>query len=109
MSIFSYISSVGNATEWAHFIIPRELAPAYVALTGREWPLSAECTFRLAMLLTKTERDQLPGGRKRGSTFVFSLEPPALAGAHLDDDVDERRADAATPGSDPEHMDSPVA
>ena len=71
-------------------VIPQTLTPDYVALCGREWPLSAAATFRIAMWLTKAERQKLPRWRKHRWASVFALEPPALAGGHCDGDIDER-------------------
>ena len=77
---------IGNVKEWKKEIIPQELTPEY----GREWPLGADRTFRIAMWLTKTERYRLPGvpgvGKRRWGPPPpgVALEPPARVGGHFD-------------------------
>ena len=76
---------IGNVKEWETEIIPQELTPEY----GREWPLGAKSTFKIAMWLITTERYRLPGGGKRrwGPPPGVALEPLACVGDHLDEQL----------------------
>ena len=71
-----------HETEWKTHIIPQQLTPAHMTLTGYEWPLNAKHTFGIAMWLTRAERANLPGSlaRKRPAADV-AREPFAPAGA----------------------------
>ena len=67
----------------AEWDIPQQLAPQYMQLTGRDWPLKAKQTFDIAMWLTRAERDNLFGlpARKRSFAVVDAREAPARGSA----------------------------